>query len=316
MSEARIAVIIPCHDDGPWLPEAVASIDEPEPVEVVVVDDGSRDPGTIEALERVEERGTTVVRHGQNRGVSAARMTGLAATRAPFVFPLDADDLAVPGRLSQMRERLEAEPAASACFGDYLEFDEPGGHLLLRGVPARLDPYRVAFTNEYPASAMFRRAVVEGLGGWRRACEAIDARSDWGLWMSLAEHDAVALHMGPRLVTYMRRIHPGRLAMTGRRHHAEIYAGLRARHPRLFAEVGEHRRRADMRLPRKLLYPVLYGRRAMRHWAWEPRVKAALDRAGVWTLRRPLTPAEEAELRAELAAIRARAANGPGTGGA
>src|SRR5918999_2757642 len=98
---ARVAVVIPCHDDGPLAVAAVESIDEQEPVEVVVVDDGSTDPATAEALDGLRARGVSVVRQ-ENAGLGAARMAGVAATSAPYVYPLDSDDLLEPGALAAL----------------------------------------------------------------------------------------------------------------------------------------------------------------------------------------------------------------------
>src|SRR6059058_1411657 len=88
----RIAVIVPCFNDGELVAEAVSSVIEREPVELVVVDDASSDAGTADVLDRLRREGVPVVRHARNLGLPAARMTGLRASSAPFVFPLDADD--------------------------------------------------------------------------------------------------------------------------------------------------------------------------------------------------------------------------------
>lgn len=303
-ARARVAVVVPCYGDGRYLPCLLGSLDEEEPLEIVVVDDGSEDAETLEALERAESRGITVVRHPENRGVSAARMSGLAASSAPYVFPIDADDLAIAGRLGEMADVLDREAAAAVCYGDFVEF---GRHSLLRAVPRRIDPYRLAYVNEYPPAALFRRSVLEGLGGWRQVWEGIDARSDWSLWMTLAEHYATGIHLGPRRATYLYRVGAPRLAMAGRRHHKSIYAELRARHARLFDELREHRRASDMAAARKALYPLLYGWRSMRPWSAEPIVKRVLDRAGIWTLRHRLGEAEQAELEEMVAKIIAAA---------
>src|SRR4051812_7174454 len=93
----RVAVVIPCHDDGPLAVEAVDSVlREVEEVELVVVDDGSTAPETQEALDGLRARGVRVLRQ-DNAGLGAARMAGVGATTAPYVFPLDSDDLLEPG---------------------------------------------------------------------------------------------------------------------------------------------------------------------------------------------------------------------------
>ena len=143
----------------------------------------------MRALEELERDGVRVVRHGRNRGLWAARSTGLGVTSAPYVFPLDADDLVEPGVLGEMADRLDAHPEAGVCFGDYVEFD---GMEAFRAVPERIDPFRLAYTNEYPVSALFRRDLLESVGGW----SPIEAYEDWHLWITLAECGIVGVHLG------------------------------------------------------------------------------------------------------------------------
>lgn len=274
----RIAVIVPCYRDGEHVAAAVRSIREKEPVDVVIVDDGSDDEPTHEALARLESEGVRVVRHERNRGLAQARSTGLRETRAPYVFPLDSDDLAEPGALAQMADRLDADPTAAVCFGDYAEF---GSSALIRAVPDEIDPYRIAYTNEYPVSALFRRSALEDAGGWQ---DTKDGYEDWYLWMTLAEAGSRGIHLGPGVVSYRRRLHGDRMLASARMVHPRLYERLRDDHPRLFDDLSEHRRGSRLSRPRKLLYPIVYGGRR-RFW-WEPRVKALLDRLGLWTLRR------------------------------
>ena len=71
----RIAVVVPCFNDGATLRETLASIQEPEEIELVVVDDVSDDPETLRVLAELEAAGTRVL-HQENRGLAAARMAG------------------------------------------------------------------------------------------------------------------------------------------------------------------------------------------------------------------------------------------------
>ena len=43
----RVAAIVPCFNYGPLLAETVASLDEQEPIELLVIDDASTDPDTV-----------------------------------------------------------------------------------------------------------------------------------------------------------------------------------------------------------------------------------------------------------------------------
>lgn len=275
----RVAVIVPCFNDGPLVGEAVASaLAGPEPVELVVVDDGSTDPATPVALAALEADGVRVV-HQENRGLPGARMRGLAETTAPYVFPLDSDDLLEPQTLPVMADALDAAPEIAACYGDYAEFGGPED--LVRAVPDHLDPFRIAYVNEYPVSALFRRSALEQVGGWKPIRLGYE---DWDLWMALAEAGLGAVHAGHGRITYRRRLHGTRMLTGAKANHRKLYRTLKASHPRLFADIAEHRRRSDLSARRKLLYPVVYGGRPRLRL--ERHVKALLDRTRVWTLRR------------------------------
>jgi glycosyltransferase involved in cell wall biosynthesis len=272
-------VIIPCFNSGALVREAVASLDVDEPLEIIVVDDASTDPSTGAVLDQLEAEGVHVIRQAVNGGVAVTRTVGLRATSAPYVLPLDADDLAIPAQLTRAADLLDTDPDAAACVGDYEEF---GTHAIVRTVPDRLDPYRVVYTNEYAITALMRRSVLEGYGGWTDPSPTARGYEDWDLWMDLAQDDLRIVHVGGTL--YRRRMHAPGLDVKQRARHAELYRALRDTHPRLFARVREHRRRTDLSTPRTLLYPVLYGERRLINRV--RFLKPLLDRAGVWTLAR------------------------------
>jgi glycosyltransferase involved in cell wall biosynthesis len=277
-SAVRVTVLVPCYNDGPLMLEAVDSIDEHEPVDVLVVDDCSEDPETIRAFEQLDAGRATVIRLERNEGLAVARNTALARARTPYVFPLDADDLSMPGVLGKMADKLDADPGVAVCFGDYLEF---GRQQLVRAVPPDLDAYRLAYVNEYPVSSLFRRRDLLAVGGWQ---DLTPGYEDWNLWLTLVEHGYRGAHLGPGIVTYQRRLHGERLLTRAKRQHRSHYRQIRAAHPDVFANLGRHRRASDLAAHRKLLYPIVYGSRP--RFAFEQSIKRLLDRAGVWTLRR------------------------------
>jgi glycosyltransferase involved in cell wall biosynthesis len=140
----RVAVVVPCFDSGATLPDTLASV-RGEPCELVVVDDGSRDPATLDVLAAAEGDGVRVVRRA-NGGVAAARMTGVAETSAPYVFPLDADDLLVPGALADLADALDRDPGAQAAWGWVIAH----GQRRVARQAAGLDPWLLTYTNKVP----------------------------------------------------------------------------------------------------------------------------------------------------------------------
>jgi glycosyltransferase involved in cell wall biosynthesis len=243
----RIAVVVPCYNDGATLRETLDSIDEQEALELVVVDDGSDDPATLEVLAGIESGGVRVVSQA-NAGLAAARMAGVAATTASYVTALDADDLEAPGALAALADALDANPEAAVAWGDVLNF---GDDRTYRRLGRTLDPWLITYVNELPADAMVRRETLLEAGGWQLR----GGYEDWDLWMSLAERGVRGIHV-PVLTGYYR-VRSTRMLAGAEQRHGAILAMLMERHPRLFAERGANRRRSPAPRRCKLLLPLI-----------------------------------------------------------
>ena len=244
--QPRVAVIVPCYNDGATLEAALASLDGQEPCEAVVVDDGSDDPLTLEVLKRVSAAGTRVVSQ-PNRGLSAARMLGVESTSAPYIQPLDADDRLAPGALSELADALDADSGLGVVWGDQRTF----GELEFSQKRARdLDPWAIAYVNRLTAGLIRREAMLQA-GGWVLKV----GYEDWDLWMGLAELG----WRGRRIdrVTYLYRISSTRMLSGARPHHTDLYEQMRIRHPRLFASQRGNWVHSRSPLRMRLLLPLL-----------------------------------------------------------
>jgi glycosyltransferase involved in cell wall biosynthesis len=110
-----VSAIVPVYNVAPWLREAVDSLVQQtyEPVEIILVDDGSTDEsGRIcdEYAQRWPERVQTV--HQENRGLSGARNTGLDRMHGEAVVFLDPDDsfdVKMIERMMNAQGRYQAE---------------------------------------------------------------------------------------------------------------------------------------------------------------------------------------------------------------
>lgn len=242
-----VAVVVPCYNDGATLPETVRSVLAQEPVELVVVDDGSDDPRTTATLEQLAAEGVRVLRQ-ENGGVAAARMAGARATTAPYVFALDADDVLLPGALRDLADALDTHPEAVAAWGDTRFFGDVD--LRVRTAP-RIDPWRLTFANELPAAALFRRDALVETGGWSLK----DGYEDWSLWMALAERGWEGVHIGREVNGY--RVHGRRAWRDAAARHDEIVAELRRRHAGLFERRALNRRCSSSSRLVQLTLPVV-----------------------------------------------------------
>ena len=246
-TDARVAILVACYDDGGTLPETIDSLRGEAETELVVVDDGSTDPETLELLTRLEADGLRVLRQ-ENRGPAAAFMTGLRATSAPYVIPFSSDDILVRGATAALADALDAHPEAALAYGDMHSFGAASAYI--SSAPA-LCPWHVTYVNSIPAIALFRRASLLEAGGWqlRRGIE------DWDLWLRLAARGFAGVHV-PRLIFYYRRDAGGRFR--GRLRTFEgFYEQLRERNAELFARRRETRRTSPAPPALKVLLPLI-----------------------------------------------------------
>lgn len=243
----RVAVVIPCFNDGSTLEEALRSLENQEPCETVIVDDGSTEPTTLHVLEGLRARGLRVVRQ-ENRGLASARMTGVGATSAPYVQPLDADDLLAQGALTALADALDANPDAAAAWGDVAfvgEFE------LVARSGDHLDPWTIWHLDELPGTSMIRRTVLEATGGWTFD----QPYEDWDFWMTVAEQGFGGVRV-PSVIFHYRR-DPSRMSAGGLNRHGELLTQIRARHPVLQASLSTNWRRSRAPLRMRLLFPLL-----------------------------------------------------------
>lgn len=98
-SDPLVSVIIPTFNRAGWLSESIDSVlHQTHPsVELIVVDDGSTDH-TPDVVQAFGDRLTYLQQ--PNRGVSAARNVGVAASRGTWVAFLDSDDLWQPSKVA------------------------------------------------------------------------------------------------------------------------------------------------------------------------------------------------------------------------
>lgn len=134
MVMATVSIIIPAHNPGPYLREAVQSVHEQTfgDWELVVVDDNSSEDLSWLPLEFPRAR---LVRQGHG-GASVARNNGILNTSGELIAFMDQDDVWRPRKLERQVAAMSAEPGAAVCYCD-LELINAAGE---RFGPAHEDP--------------------------------------------------------------------------------------------------------------------------------------------------------------------------------
>jgi GT2 family glycosyltransferase/2-polyprenyl-3-methyl-5-hydroxy-6-metoxy-1,4-benzoquinol methylase len=176
-----VSVVIPCYNLGETLIEAVASVERtaPERCELIVVNDGSSQPRTLEVLEVLRKGGYYVVDQ-PNTGLASARNRGIREARGRYVLPLDADNRLAVGYIQSAIRLLDSYPEVGVCYGDWLEFGTRNG----RKPAPEFDLPALLWSNYIDACAVYRREIWEACGGYDAGAPAWE---DWDFWISAAE---------------------------------------------------------------------------------------------------------------------------------
>jgi len=99
-----VSVIIPTYNRAALVPLAIQSAlnQTHQNLEIIVIDDGSTD-NTKEAVESIAEQDSRVkyLRHDTNKGVAAARNTGIMQARGEYIAFLDSDSQWMPEKIQK-----------------------------------------------------------------------------------------------------------------------------------------------------------------------------------------------------------------------
>src|SRR5690606_11817597 len=213
-----VSVVIPAYDAQPFIAAAVASAcaQTHRALEVLVVDDGSRDrtAAIVEALAARDPRVRLLRR--PHRGVAAARNRAIEEARGEYIAPLDADDIWLPAKIERQLRALERAPAGTGLvYGWSADLDADGrltggycAHELPPHVPAAL-----LFRNFIGCSSvpLIRRICFERAGAYQPAYAARGAQGceDLDLYRRIARYYEFAL-VREFLVGYRQT--PGRMS--------------------------------------------------------------------------------------------------------
>ena len=118
-----VSVMIGAYNAAPYLGEAIESAlgQDYEPLELIVVDDGSTDD-TAEVARSFAEAKVVCQENGGN---GAARNRAVENASGDLYAFLDADDRFTPGKLSLQKAALDADPGLDMVFGHVREFLSP-----------------------------------------------------------------------------------------------------------------------------------------------------------------------------------------------
>ncbi|HXY93928.1 MAG TPA: glycosyltransferase family A protein [Acidimicrobiia bacterium] len=212
---AVISVVIPVHNGTAFLAECLWSIvaQTQQPVELIVVDDGSVDDSARVAADVVAAHGRGCVHRQVNGGVAAARNAGLARSAGQYIGFCDHDDVWLPEKLARQLAFLLAHPDVGAVMTRQEPFFEES----VSAPPRWLQPDRRFgdLGGVLPMSALVRRAAFDVVGAFSEARTGADDLD----WFLRARREGVGIDVIPEVLV-RRRIHSSNASYdTGRMRH-------------------------------------------------------------------------------------------------
>ena len=187
-----VSVLMSVYNGAPTLEKAAASVlaQTYRNLELILCDDASTDD-TWRIMQRIaaQDARVTVFQNKTNRGLGASLNGCLSRAGGEYIARQDADDVSDPDRIERTTDFLLSSGAPYAACGVRV-FDD-GGVWSTRQYPQKITKHIIAQKNPFFHPTMvFRRAVLEGVGGYSETPET-RRTEDYDLVMRLAAEGVI-----------------------------------------------------------------------------------------------------------------------------
>lgn len=198
----RVSVVVPAARIDNYLFEALTSLRDQDhhDLEVVLVLDGASPPDDFSTIANLT---STVVALPRRLGTPYALNVGLAVATGSLVARLDADDIALPGRISSQAAQMRQDDSLVA-LGSRCELIDAEGRSLgpTESVEGPVDRALLRSNPLVHSSMMFRADALQIVGGYNPKCTRMQ---DYELYLRLARVGSIGFS-GDVLTKY--RVHP------------------------------------------------------------------------------------------------------------
>lgn len=226
----KVSVIIPCYNQGVFLPEAVESVKRQtwKDLEIVIVNDGSDDELTIQTCNSYDDPLIKVI-NTDNQGLASARNNGIREAQGRYILPLDADDSIAPEYIEEAVKILETDRDAGIVYCRAKLFGAVEGDWTLPEFS--LD--EMLMDNIIFCTALFRKSDWEDVGGYDSGM--IYGWEDYDFWLSLIEKGR-SVHCIDKPYFFYRVAAESMVRSRDKEQKIEMFKRVFERHQKLFAD--------------------------------------------------------------------------------
>lgn len=187
-----VSIIIPCYNHGLYITEAIESIEitkDKYSIEIIIVNDGSTDLGTIQVLNDLRKKGYFVLNQ-KNGGLANARNRGIERAKGKYILPLDSDNKVEKPYLNKVIDILEANTEIDIIYGNAMQFGEESGIWVLSDYNLQ----HLLLSNFIDACAVYRKTVWIKNGGYDEKMP-IMGFEDWDFWLKSSVNNFKFYHI-------------------------------------------------------------------------------------------------------------------------
>jgi len=232
--DGLLSIIIPNHNYGQFVGQAIESVarQDYEPIELIVVDDGSTDNSLeiinesiaqVTNLERVE-----LIVHPQSQGKLGVMNRTMNLIQGEYYIALDADDYLSEGYARRCVGELKRSHALDNRIGFvYTDCNliSETGHWLAPGKSTAFDADLLAEWSFIPAPAVVLTEAMVQAGPFD---ESIHKGTKHHTWQRIVSNGWKGLHLPEPLFYY--RMHSGNVSGIGDRILSEVENGRKSEH--------------------------------------------------------------------------------------
>ena len=228
----RVSVIVPVYNSEKYIAEALDSIlaSDYADIEVVCVDDGSKD-ASLQILNEYALRDSRVrVYSQQNAGACAARNYAISLAKGEFILPVDSDNKITSTFISRAMAVMLSDTDVKVVAPRAEYFGDKEGEWKLPPFSLNL----LARKNIMDTCALFRKSDWERVGGY---CNEIKTREDWAFWISVLKDGGRVVRLPE--VEFYYRVRATSKRATNRHLKFDVIDTLNKLHPEFFErELG------------------------------------------------------------------------------
>lgn len=225
----KVTVVIPVYNVNPlFIKDAINSVlnQSYENIEIIVVNDGSTDPQTLNYLSSLNGSNILVINQS-NKGLSGARNSGIKKGSGEYILPLDADDKIAPTYVEKAVAILDENKSVGIVYCDAEYFDAISEKWKLNNF--NLDDFLLC--NSIFCSALYRKEDWEKVGGYDESFR--DGLEDWDFWLSLIEKK-IETYKIPEVLFFYRKHSSGSMIDETRKKHKNIVRRIIKKHIDLY----------------------------------------------------------------------------------